>query len=240
LVDVLQEPGLVAAVETAIGYEFRDGGLLERALTHSSFANERVTSGQADHAVDNERLEFLGDAVLQLTVSAWLFERFPKVPEGQLTQRRSAIVNAESLTRVAEHLQLGALLKIGVGEERSGGRTRPSNLADALEALLGAVFLDGGFEAAHQVVRIVFEERVAAVNSRSAKGPKSRLQEWAQARHHITPSYDLVGTTGPAHASRFQSEVRVLEIVHGRGEGTSKQDAEKAAAQHALEQLGID
>ena len=232
-------PERVAALESSLDYHFTDHGLLLRALTHSSFANECAATRKERFQVDNERLEFLGDAVLQITVSEWLFEEYPRVAEGRLTQRRSAIVNADALATVAGTLALGALLRIGVGEERSGGRERASNLADALEALLGAVFLDGGFDAARAVVRRIFAERVSEVSSGTIKGPKSRLQEWTQAQHHVTPEYELIGSVGPAHAASFLVEVRVLDVVTGKGEGRSKQDAEKAAARHALEQLEL-
>jgi ribonuclease-3 len=173
-------------------------------------------------------------------VSEWLFERFPEVTEGDLTQRRAVIVNAESLAALALELRLGAMFRMGVGEARSGGRERPSNLADALEALLGAVFLDGGFDAARRVVRGIFAGRVEGVATGSAKGPKSLLQEWAQAQHHVTPSYTLLETTGPAHATCFVAEVLIPGVLDGRGEGSSKKDAEKAAAQDALDKLAGD
>lgn len=238
------EPGpdaaRVGALQSALGHVFADGELLQRALTHASFVNEHGGSASGQVIADNERLEFLGDAVLQLTVSEWLFERFPEVSEGHLTQRRSVIVNAHVLAEVGGSLELGALLRVGVGEERSGGRSRPSNLADALEALLGAVFLDGGFKAARRVVKQLFGGRLERVATEPAKGPKSRLQEWAQATHHVTPSYTHVGMTGPAHAACFVAEVTILDVVQVKGEGSSKKDAEKAAARQALTQIGLD
>ncbi len=223
----------------ALGHAFEDQRLLERALTHTSFVNELTQVEGSGESLDNERLEFLGDAVLELVVSEWLFERFPDVSEGDLTQRRAAIVNAEALAEVGRTLGLGELLRVGVGEERSGGRRRSSNLADAVEALLGALFLDGGYGAAQAAVRAIFAERVEEVMKRPAKGPKSRLQEYIQAHHHITPSYSLIEESGPAHAAYFVSEVVIEGVVSARGGGSSKKEAEKAAAQSALEALGF-
>lgn len=238
--DSAPDAGLVEALERALGHSFVDGDLLLRALTHSSFVNEHSRTSTGQVIEDNERLEFLGDAVLQLTVSEWLFQRYPEVSEGQLTQRRAIIVNANMLAEVGGSLGLGALLRVGVGEERSGGRERTSNLADAVEALLGAVFLDGGFDAAGQVVRRIFADRLERVATGPAKGPKSRLQEWSQAIHHLTPSYALIGMTGPAHAACFVVEVTVPDVIQVQGEGSSKQDAEKAAARQALALLEVE
>ena len=231
--------GAERRLSEALDYTFRDPQLLKRALTHTSFVNELSNRGDEAEVLDNERLEFLGDAVLELIVSEWLFERFPTVSEGDLTQRRAAIVNAEALAEVGQSLSLGTLLRVGVGENRSGGRRRTSNLADAVEALLGALFLDGGFAAARVAVRSIFSERVEEVMSRPAKGPKSRLQEHIQAHHQVTPSYSLVEVSGPAHAAHFVTEVKIAGVVSARGEGTSKKEAEKDAAQHALDELGI-
>ncbi|MGB0589284.1 MAG: ribonuclease III [Myxococcota bacterium] len=226
-------------LQTALGYTFEDASLLHRALTHTSYVNELGGGEGPSPALDNERLEFLGDAVLQLAVSEWLFERFPDVSEGALTQRRAAIVNADALAEVGRTLDLGELLRVGVGEERTGGRARASNLADAVEALLGALFLDGGYLAANAAVRRVFVTRVEHVMSGPTKGPKSRLQEYMQAHHQVTPVYGLVQMTGPAHSAHFICEVQIPGIVSARGEGGSKKDAEKAAAQRALDELKL-
>ena len=234
------ESEALRALSDALGHRFTDEALLRRALTHTSYVNEQSLDAGGSAHLDNERLEFLGDAVLQLAVSEWLFERFPEVSEGALTQRRAAIVNSDALAEVGQRLKLGELLRVGVGEERSGGRTRSSNLADAMEALLGALFLDAGFLVASSAVRRVFAARVEAVMRRPAKGPKSRLQEHVQAHHHMTPSYTLVEMSGPAHAARFLSEVRVAGVVSARGAGASKKEAEKEAARHALTVLGVD
>ena len=222
-----------------LGHRFSDLALMRRALTHTSYVNEQPEGSSAADQLDNERLEFLGDAVLQLSVSEWLFERFPGVSEGVLTQRRASIVNSDALAEVGEALKVGELLRVGVGEERSGGRQRVSNLADAVEALLGALFLDAGYVVASAAVRRIFSERMEQVMSRPAKGPKSRLQEHVQAQHHVTPTYTLLQMTGPAHAARFIAEVKVPGIVAAQGEGSSKKEAEKAAAQQALQELGL-
>jgi ribonuclease-3 len=229
----------LADLQSALGHRFQDAGLLHRALTHTSFVNEQGQRGGAQRAMDNERLEFLGDAVLQLSVSEWLFERFPDVSEGDLTQRRAAIVNAEALAELGHALQLGLLLRVGVGEERSGGRARASNLADAVEALLGALFLDGGYVCVNASVRRIFVHRVEQVMSGPTKGPKSRLQEYMQAHHQVTPAYGLLQMSGPAHSSHFVCEVSIPGVVTAQGEGASKKDAEKVAAQRALTDLGL-
>ena len=229
----------LSALQSALGHQFEDLSLLSRALTHTSYVNEHVGGSDPPHVSDNQRLEFLGDAVLQLSVSEWLFERFPTVSEGALTQRRAAIVNADALAEVGRGLELGSLLRVGVGEERSGGRTRASNLTDAVEALLGAIFLDGGYLVANAAIRRVFADRLERVMSGPTKGPKSRLQEYTQAHHHVTPVYGLIQMTGPAHSAHFVCEVDIPGVLSARGEGGSKKDAEKAAAQRALDELKV-
>ena len=208
--------------------------MLQRALTHSSYTNE-----VGGDVADNERLEFLGDAVLELAVSRWLYASYPRLPEGQLTQLRARLVNSRTLAGLARNLNVGGLLRLGMGEERSGGRKRRSLLADALEAVLGAVDLDGGFEAAQRVVHRLFEGRVRSLSASSAKDAKSLLQEWSQAHHRVTPAYDMVAVDGPEHQASFEAEVLVGDIITARGRGSSKKEAQKAAAQQALEAIGL-
>lgn len=228
------EPTLLAALQLALKHQFQDVSLLERALTHSSYINE-----QAEAGLDNERLEFLGDAVLELSVSEWLFSSYPRMPEGQLTQMRARIVNMRTLASLAANLHLGALLRLGVGESRSGGRRRPSILADTVEAILGAVYLDGGFDAARETVHRLFEGRVRDLSSGPSKDAKSRLQEWGQANHRITPRYRVLSVTGPEHETMFEAEVVIGDVLTARGDGRSKKEAQKRAAERALEAVGV-
>lgn len=219
-----------------LGHAFADPQLLATALTHSSFANERGES--AGH---NERLEFLGDAVLELCVSEELFARFPEAPEGELTLLRSQLVNESSLADMARRLGLESHVLLGRGEENQGGRTRPSLLSDVFEAVVGAVFLDGGYRAARAFVDRVFAglwpRRPAAPKT---KDFKSRLQEYTQKTHKARPTYALLGSAGPEHDKRF--EVRLLlpggqEILATE---KSVKKAEQMAAKLALRSLGQD
>lgn len=228
------EPALLAALELALAHHFADPRLLRRALTHSSWSHEF----DGDIA-NNERLEFLGDAVLELAISAWLFKSYPQMPEGQLTQMRARVVNARALANIAQNLHIGGLLRVGVGEERTGGRKRRSLLADAFEALLGAVYLDGGYEVASRVVRRLFEGELRHLADVAPKDPKSMLQEWAQAHHRVTPRYRVVGVEGPDHEVCFEAEVSIPDIITARGSGPSKKEAQRAAAERALEGVGI-
>jgi ribonuclease-3 len=217
-----------AAVDARIGYRFRDASLLDRALTHRS-------SG----AVHNERLEFLGDGVLNCAVAAELYRRFPALPEGELSRLRAHFVNQQTLAGLAARLDLGACLKLGEGELRSGGAQRPSILADAVEALLGAVFLDGGFDAACEVVgRLYAELLVQADPQVLGKDAKTRLQEWLQARRLALPLYAVIATRGEAHAQTFEIECRVPALdVRTTGSGSSRRSAEQAAASAAYDQV---
>jgi len=211
-----------------LGYAFRTPGLLEQALTHRSRG-----------ARHNERLEFVGDAVLNMVVAASLYERFPSVDEGDLTRARASLVNRDTLARIARRLELGASLKLGDGELRSGGADRGSILADALEALFGAVFVDGGFEAARRVVIACYGDELAQADPVTlGKDPKTRLQEWLQARRMPVPDYVIVATAGEAHAQAFSVECRIPSLgVVATGEGTSRRGAEQDAATRAFEQL---
>lgn len=226
------EPTLMAALQVALGHDFERIEHLERALTHASFKNER-----ADVAFDNERLEFLGDAVLELIVSALLFRAYPELPEGKLTQFRARVVNAKTLSSMARNLSIGALLRLGVGEERMGGRSRESLLADAFEAVLGAVYLDAGYEVAQRVVTRLYRGWLSRLEEGAAKDVKSRLQEWAQEHHRVTPQYRVLRVEGPDHASVFEVEVSVGDLIIARGEGPSKKEAQRQAAAQALEAI---
>lgn len=223
-------------VESAIGYVFRDKTLLATALTHSSYANEQ--GGNTGH---NERLEFLGDAVLEICVSAELFARFPDVREGDLTRMRAKIVSQPFLTELARERKVDVALLLGKGEESQGGRERPSLLSDAFEALLGAVFLDGGFDAATTVVRTVFGGKWPAPKTGSpAKDCKSLLQEVTQQKWKERPVYTLVASSGPEHAKVFTVQVVLPDGLTFTNDGPSLKRAEQIAASRALEFLLSD
>ncbi|MEP6875289.1 MAG: ribonuclease III [Burkholderiales bacterium] len=218
------------ALQRRIGHRFGDAGLLTRALTHRSFG--------ADH---NERLEFLGDAVLSLVISGLLYERFAGSDEGDLTRVRAHLVREESLHRVAVQLGLPEVLLLGDGEARGGGAQRASILADALEALIGATHLDGGFEAARTVVKGLFGEIINTTDLTSwAKDAKTELQEWLQARRLPVPTYRISATRGQAHAQTFEVEcvVPALHLVES-GEGRSRRVAEQEAARRMLDALKL-
>jgi ribonuclease-3 len=215
-------------LQRRIEHRFQDARLLTRALTHRSFG--------ADH---NERLEFLGDAVLSLVISGLLYERFAGSDEGDLTRVRAHLVREESLHRVALQLALPEVLKLGEGEARGGGAQRASILADALEALIGATFLDGGFDAARTVVGGLFGEIIATTDVASwSKDAKTELQEWLQARRLAVPVYRISATRGQAHAQTFEVECAVptLGLTHS-GVGRSRRVAEQEAARRMLDAL---
>lgn len=218
-------------IETAIGYRFRDRDLLDEALTHSS-ASRR---GRKSHRT-NERLEFLGDRVLGLTVAGLLIRRYPDDPEGALSARLSVLVSEPVLAEVAQTLDLGRALTVARSEEEGGGRMKPGILADAVEAVIGAVFLDGGWEAAADVVGRQFAPRLEAM-SVPPRDAKSLLQEWTQARGLGLPSYELLQAVGPAHAPTFEVAVRVPQHEAATGRASSKRAAEQAAAETLLGRL---
>lgn len=222
-----------ARLRRRLGLPFSDLSLLTRALTHRSYVNENPDSLQ-----DNERLEFLGDAVLDFTVGAWVFHRFPEMPEGDLTKMRSAIVRNEQLATFARRLDLGRAILLGRGEYSSGGAERDVLLASTFEALIGALYLDAGIEAVDAFVRPLLEDAKGFILD-EIHDPKSRLQEWAQAEKMGTPQYVTVGSSGPDHAKMFEVEVRIQGLTYGRGHGSSKNIAARIAAQTALEALGI-
>lgn len=223
------------ALAATLGYRFRRPGLLLDALTHTSYAAEHP----ALEVVSNERLEFLGDAVLGLIASDQLYARFPAAPEGELTTLRAALVRASALADLARRVDLGPYLRLGRGEETTGGRERELLLARAMEAVIGALYLDGGMRAARRFLEpLLSRELEGALAQREVKDAKSLLQERAQAQLGITPTYRVAAEEGPSHARRFVVEALVGEHVIGRGEGSSKRQAEQAAARNALEDEG--
>jgi ribonuclease-3 len=209
---------------------FRNLGLLDQALRHSSYAHDNPHSGPS-----NERLEFLGDAVLALTVSALLLSRFPESSEGEMSRGRAALVNARQLAALARQLGLGAHLLLGRGEERQDGREKASLLANALEALLGAVYLDGGLEAAARLTERWFSPLIST--ALPGQDFKTSLQEFTHARYKASPAYHLMAESGPGHARHFHVEVRLQDLPLAQGEGRTKKEAEQRAARRALEIL---
>ena len=223
------------AVEEALGYRFKDPGLLEHALTHRSRAHEDASGGVRD----NESLEFLGDAVLGFVISARLFRECPDWNEGQKSKARAVLVSTAGLARVGERLGLGDHLLLGRGEERTGGRTKRSLIADTFEAVVAAVYLDGGVEGAEGFIEQWFRPELDAVRAGEmtpgmSRDHKSALQERLQSRDQGLPRYELVGTTGPPHRRVFETEIRVGERALARGEGRSKKESEQCAAERAL------
>ncbi|GAB4574026.1 MAG: ribonuclease III [Anaerolineae bacterium] len=224
-------------IQERLKLNFADQSLLQRALTHRSYVNEHPH----DAIEDNERLEFLGDAVLDFVTGDWLYNRYPEMDEGRLTRLRAALVRTETLAALAEKCALGEALRLGKGEEESGGRNRQANLCSAFEALVGALYLDQGLEAVQDFVLPLFEPELNyIVNNGADKDPKSLLQEWSQARLGLTPVYRTVEAVGPDHAKRFTVEAVIGEHPFGRGVGRSKQAAAQAAARAALERLKHD
>jgi ribonuclease-3 len=228
-----QEPvDPVAVLEERLAFSFRDRSLALAALTHKSWANEHRDE---NNGADNERLEFLGDAVVDLAISHRLMERFPHAQEGELSKLRALIVNEEGLARVARSLRLGDALLLGRGEEMTGGRDKSSVLADALEAVLGAVYLCGGLEAVLAIVDAHFGGVLAGVaDGRSGSDFKTLLQEQAQLRLRIAPRYRVISEAGPDHEKVFEIEVVVGDRICARATGRSKKEAEQAAARQAL------
>lgn len=225
---------LMFTLEEKLGYAFKNKALLENALQHSSYANEHRGGGMRS----NERLEFLGDAVLGVVTADYLFRKHPDLPEGDLTRLRAALVCEDSLYEVAQSLELGRHLKLGRGEEQGGGRRRPSILADATESVFAAVYLDGGMEAASELIhRVLLDKgREEAVEERR-RDFKTELQELVQRKSGSTLGYRLVGSTGPDHAKVFEAAVLLNGEVLSTGTGHSKKEAEQAAAGAALEKL---
>ena len=220
-------------LERSIGYSFRKRKLLETALIHRSFRFE--TEGVDS---DNQRLEFLGDAVLGFVAGAFVFKRFASKQEGFLTSLRSQIISGKALAEIAAKLKLGEYLQVGKGEAKSGGRCRPSTLADALEAVIGAAYLDGGMKAAEKIFRKVFIPEAEDLGEDVWAGnPKGRFQKVAQKKWRKAPEYRVVGREGQPHARVFTVEVVVDDRVMARGSGNSKQNAESVAAANALKKV---
>lgn len=224
-------------LQEELQYEFQDARLLESALCHSSFANENP----AIAIENNERLEFLGDAILDLVLSKSLFERFPEAREGDLTRWRSHLVNEVRLAEVARSINLGSALLLGTGEENSGGRDKSSILANAMEALLAAVYLDGGADAAKKTVGFIFGDLVdRVIEDKGSEDYKSRLQELTQARYKITPDYCLIQSSGPDHDKTFEISVRIKGREIAVAQGKSKKEAAQNAARRALREIERD
>jgi ribonuclease-3 len=222
------------ALGRKLGYHFTDLGLLDRALTHASLANEAA----ARHRADNEALEFLGDAVLGLVVTDLLHRRDPDGAEGAKSRRRARLVSAPSLSRRAADLGLPELLLLGRGEEKTGGRGKAALWANAYEALVAALYLDGGFEAAHRFVRDDFARDVE-VSDEELEDPKSRLQELLQGQGRPVPRYGVVEEEGPSHRRRFRVECRLDDGTLTSGEGYSKKAAQQEAAREAFQKLRL-
>ena len=220
----------IREIEARLGYRFENPKLLETALTHPSFGGDH-------HVPHYQRLEFLGDAVLELAISRHLFFELPEVDEGKLTRIRAYIVREETLCRAAQRLGLGDHIRLSVGEERSGGRKKPSILCDVLESVLAAVYLDGGFDQAVRIIALALEEELRPEVLQDHLDAKSRLQELLQ-RDGLMPSYVFVSMEGPPHAPVFTYRVLKGEQELGFGQGTSKQNAQQAAARDALKRMG--
>jgi len=224
----------LASLQSALHLSFRDPFVLQQALVHRSYINESPDSPLAS----NERLEFLGDAVLGFVVAEEIFQRFPDLAEGELTKLRSALVRGETLSRIALSLGLGDYLYLGHGEEESGGRQRPRNLSCAMEAVIGAVLVDSGLDAARGfILRLLEEDLERAIEEKLVADCKSRLQQIIQSERRMTPVYRTVEEVGPDHAKTFTVEVMAGDATLGRGTGRSKRAAEMEAAREALEAL---
>lgn len=215
-------------LQKVIGYEFKKGGLLRQALTHSSYANEK----HMKRLSDNERLEFLGDAVLELVTSEFLYQNYPEYTEGDLTKLRASLVCEQTLARCTEEIGLGDFIHLGRGEDRTGGRMRKSILSDALEAVIGSIYLDGGFASAKEfILKYILTD---IENKQLFYDSKTILQELIQGEHDEQLHYRLIGEEGPDHDKRFVVEAQIGEKVVGRGEGHTKKAAEQEAAYQAL------
>lgn len=222
----------VQRLQEAIGLHFGDQSLLQEALVHRSFLNENPDL----ILPSNERLEFLGDALLDFVVGEYLYQRCPEMDEGRLTSLRAALIKGKTLARFSRSIQLGDYLYLSRGEDEGGGRFREGLLADAFEALVAAIYLDRGLEAVGEfVTRFVEPETTRILEGGLERDHKSRLQEWAQGEFPVTPVYRTVMERGPDHAKEFTVEVLIGDKVYGRGEGRSKQAAEQKAADQALE-----
>jgi len=224
-----------AELSARLGLSFKNLFLLTRALTHRSYLNENPGALE-----DNERLEFLGDAVLDFVVGDWVYQHCPEMREGDLTRMRSALVRNDQLAEFARHLDLGRGMRMGRGEAASGGRNRDLLLGSTFEAVVGAMYLDAGIPAVEKFMQPLLDSvRERIVERAEIYDSKSRLQEWAQSEKLGTPRYETVSSSGPDHAKVFEIEVRINGAAYGRGVGPNKQVAEQIAAQTALESLGL-
>ena len=221
------------ALEQKLEYRFRDRSLLRTALTHSSYANEH-------HCASNERLEFVGDSVLGMVTASTLYQRFPELPEGRMTKLRAELVCEQSLHEAAEALELGRCLLLGRGEESSGGRTRPSILADCVEAVIAAVYLDGGMEPARRLIDRFVLSKLTDERAMPMRDWKTELQELLQRKPGQTIAYRMIGESGPDHRKRFTAAVSCNGAQLGMGEGPTKKEAEQMAARAALQALDGD
>jgi ribonuclease-3 len=220
------------SLESKLGYAFRDRALLQNALTHSSYANEN----RGRSCDSNERLEFVGDSVLGMVVATRLYERYPEMPEGRMTRLRAQLVCEESLHGIALELELGRYIRLGRGEEHSGGRTRTSILADAVEAVIAALYLDGGLEVARQFISQRLLSDLADEECAGADS-KTRLQELVQRKSGQSLTYEMLGESGPDHDKVFTARVLLNGDTLGEGSGRTKKEAEQSAAREALERL---
>ena len=229
----------LSGLESKLGYRFEDRSILERALTHRSSAHEKASADPRD---DYERMEFLGDALLGFLVSERLMGDDAAADEGTLTRRKQAVVSTGALAEVSRRLGLGEALRLGRGEDRSGGRTKPTLLADAFESVLAAIYLDGGVRPARAFVRRHLKAELASTVgvTAPAEDAKTTLQELVQARWRVTPRYRIVEVSGPAHARRFTAEVLLDDRPAGEGSGASRKAAERAAARAALRDIDAE
>jgi len=223
------------AIEKKLGYRFKKVAHLEAALTHPSFRHEKHGAYP-----DNQRLEFLGDAALSLAAATDLYHRFEEIDEGALTHKRSRLANRTTLARIGRQLELGEHLRLGRGEEQSGGRERASNLTDAVEAIVGAVYLDGGLKAVERVFKKLWVPELEAEIVDDMENPKGQLQEFCQKRWKISPSYRVEKQSGPAHAREYICVASVKQKDYGTGRGMTKRTAEMEAAREALKVLRAD
>ena len=223
---------MLTKLEQGLGYTFQNKALLENALTHSSYANEN----RERHIPDNERLEFLGDSILGFVVADYLYRNYPNKPEGELTRIRADLVCERNLAEAAATIELGTFLKLGHGEEQSGGRTRDSIVSDAMESVIAASFMDGGFAAAKEIIDRLILANIPKGRPRTFDY-KTALQELVQRKKDQQLHYALVGESGPDHDKHFEVEVQLNGKAVGRGVGSSKKRAEQAAAEAAIEAL---
>lgn len=226
----------LAALQKTLGIRFNDPSLLEQALVHTSYVNENMGI-----TTSNERLEFLGDAVLGFIIAGELYQRLPQSTEGDMTELRSSLVRGDALSRMSKVISLGNYLYLGKGEEVSGGRRKPANLAGALEAVIAAIFLDQGSNATRDFILKLMDKELNEILSQGIEPDyKSQLQELIQAKYQQTPTYQVIEAMGPDHDRRFTVEVKVGDTVLGSGSGKSKKSAEAEAARSALDQLPTD